>query len=137
MYRTTIKAAVVIVAACALMMSGLVVLAQAADVTLAWDHNDPLPWENTENTQQGGYRIYHRIENESYDYSQWAWTGQENTATLTGLAEDTTHYFVVRAWADQQESADSEEVAFVASQYRPLPNVVNVRIETISIPVQP
>jgi hypothetical protein len=79
---------------------------QTAEVTLAWDPNDPSP---------DGYRIYQRSEGKSYDYNQPCWTGPGTTGTVYNLEWDTTYYFVVRAYAGNQESADSEEVSFVTA----------------------
>jgi hypothetical protein len=62
----------------------------AAQVTLAWDPTDPTP---------DGYRLYQRVEGQAYDYSQPAWSGPEATCTLYDLADDTTYYFVVRAYS--------------------------------------
>jgi hypothetical protein len=78
---------------------------QTAEVTLAWDPNDPAP---------DGYRIYQRSEGNSYNYSEPSWTGPGTTGTVYNLDWDTTYYFVVRAYAGTQESADSEEVSFVS-----------------------
>jgi hypothetical protein len=80
------------------------VLSQAAQVTLTWDPNDPAP---------DGYCIYSRAEGQAYDYSQPCWTGYGNTGTVGGLEDNTTYYFVVRAFVAAQESADSNEVKFV------------------------
>ena len=79
---------------------------QTAEVTLAWDANDPAP---------EGYRIYQRTEGQAYDYSQPVWTGSATTGTVYNLAYDTTYYFVVRAFDGSLESADSEEVSYNAS----------------------
>ncbi len=76
---------------------------QTAEVTLAWDPNDPTP---------DGYRIYKRIEGESYDYSQPCWTGSGNSGTVYNLDWDTTYFFVVRAYVGATESADSAEVSY-------------------------
>ncbi|WP_319523619.1 PKD domain-containing protein [uncultured Desulfosarcina sp.] len=76
---------------------------QTAEVTLAWDPNDPTP---------EGYRIFQRIEGESYDYSEPCWTGSDTQGTVYNLASDTTYYFVVRAYDGDLESADSEEVSY-------------------------
>lgn len=78
---------------------------QTAEVTLAWDPNDPAP---------DGYRVYQRSEGNSYNYSEPSWTGPGTTGTVYNLDWDTTYYFVVRAYAGTQESADSEEVSFVS-----------------------
>ncbi len=74
---------------------------QASQLTLAWDPNDPSP---------EGYAIYHRTVDQSYDYGQPIWTGIEATATVGNLEENIWHYFVVRAFEGELESADSEEV---------------------------
>lgn len=88
---------------------------QTAEVTLAWDPNDPAP---------DGYRIYQRTEEQSYDYSQPCWTGPGNTGTVYNLDWDTTYYFVVRAYAGTLESADSEAVSYVS----PLPETTTYSI---------
>ena len=76
---------------------------QTAEVKLAWDANDPAP---------EGYCIYQRKEGEVYDYSQPCWTGSATTGTVYNLDWDVTYYFVVRAYAGTQQSADSEEVSY-------------------------
>lgn len=80
------------------------ILSHAAQATLTWDSNDPAP---------DGYLIYHRTEGQPYDYSQPIWTGYDNTGTVNGLEENTTYYFVVRAFVATHESADSNEVKFI------------------------
>ena len=44
----------------------------SAQATLAWDPNDPAP---------EGYRIFQRIEGQTYDYSQPVWSGPGTTWT--------------------------------------------------------
>ncbi|BBO75034.1 hypothetical protein DSCW_24510 [Desulfosarcina widdelii] len=78
----------------------------AADVTLAWDANDPEP---------EGYRVFVRESGASYNYANPIWesdAASETTCTLIGLTEGTTYYFVVRAYEGDLESADSEEVSY-------------------------
>lgn len=79
-------------------------LSRAAQATLTWDPNDPSP---------DGYLIYHRKNGQAYDYSQPCWTGSGTSGTVTGLEDDTTYHFVVRAFVGTQESADSNEVTFI------------------------
>ena len=90
---------------------------QTTEVTLAWDANDPAP---------DGYRIYHRTQGSSYDYSQWCWTGPGITGTVYNLNYATTYYFVVRAYVGELESADSEEVSFFAPLPAPTTHTIAV-----------
>ena len=80
--------------------------ASAAQVTLQWDANDPVP---------ASYRLYQREAGQSYDYSSYAWSGEETTATLSDLTEGTTYYYVVRAFDGTNESGDSNEVEYTPS----------------------
>ncbi len=80
--------------------------AQAANVSLAWNPNTPAP---------DGYRVYQRLEGENYDYSSPAWPRNgddpsQTTAAIENLADDTTYYFIVRAFVGSEESGDSNEV---------------------------
>jgi hypothetical protein len=75
-------------------------------VTLQWDPNNPAP---------AGYRIYGRTAGYAYDYDAPWWEGDYTftQATLDQLDENTTYYFIVRAFdADDNESGDSNEVRF-------------------------
>ena len=78
---------------------------QTAEVTLAWDANDPAP---------DGYRIYMRTDGTTYDYSTPAWTGTASSGTIYNLDYDTNYHFVVRAYVGSLESADSVEVSYSA-----------------------
>ncbi len=74
-------------------------------VTLQWD-------SNPENSVTG-YRLFQREEGNSYDYTRLAWQGPENQCTINGLKENTTYFFVVRAYVQNgDESGDSNEVRF-------------------------
>ena len=77
--------------------------AQAAQVTLAWDANDPTP---------DGYRLYQRTESGTYNYDTPTWSGSGTTCILDNLADETTYYYVVRAYSGSDESGDSNEVSF-------------------------
>lgn len=76
-------------------------IANAAEVTLAWDANDPAP---------EGYRLFQRADGQAYDYTAPAWSGTGTTATLQ--VPDGTYAWVVRAYVAGQESGDSNEVVF-------------------------
>lgn len=75
----------------------------AAQVTLAWDANDPIP---------DGYRVFRALEGVGYDYSAPVWAGTTTTCTISDLADYTTYRFVVRAFSGSNESASSNEVTF-------------------------
>jgi hypothetical protein len=74
-------------------------------VSLAWDANDPSP---------DGYYVYQRTEGQVYDYSQPVVSSAVNAATVYNLVNDTTYYFVVRAYVGTDVSGDSNEVSFMA-----------------------
>jgi hypothetical protein len=74
-------------------------------LSLAWDANDPLP---------DGYRLFQRKAGQSYDYSNPIMTfGAEDTsAKVLNLEIGTLYYFVLRAFAGDMESGDSNEVGY-------------------------
>ena len=75
------------------------------DVTLAWD-------PNSEN-DLAGYRIFYREEGQSYNYEEPAWEGSETTCTIYNLDDNTTYYFVARAFdIGDSESGDSNEACY-------------------------
>ena len=77
----------------------------SADVTFTWDPNSE--------PDILGYRIFCRQEGLSYDYDNPVWEGIETTCTIYNLDENTTHYFVARAFdTSDNESADSNEVCY-------------------------
>jgi hypothetical protein len=88
---------------CLAMCLSFAAFTRAADVTLAWDANDPAP---------EGYRIFTRTIDGAYDYDSPAWEGSETTGTVTKLVEGQQYAFVVRAYDGDLESADSDEVVY-------------------------
>ena len=77
--------------------------ADAAEVTLQWDPNEQTP---------EGYRLYMHTEGNAYNYETPIWTGTATTATVDGLLPATLYYFVVRAFVEEDESGDSNEVTY-------------------------
>ena len=78
----------------------------ATQVTLAWD-------TNTEE-DLAGYRIFYHSEGQSYDYNAPDWQGTDTTCTVSGLTENTTYYFVARAYdTSDNESTDSQEISYI------------------------
>ena len=77
----------------------------AADITLAWN-------PNTEE-DLSGYRIYYREEGQNYDYQNPAWEGTATTCTIPDLNNNTTYYFIARAFdTSNNESEDSDEACY-------------------------
>ena len=76
----------------------------AVDVTLAWDPS----------TGANGYRVFYRIDGQSYNYSLPNWEGPGTTCTVTGLDETKTYHFVARAYNAEGESGNSNEAHLYA-----------------------
>jgi hypothetical protein len=92
----------------------------AVDVTLAWD-------ANTE-ADLAGYRIFYREDGQSYDYDYPAWEGTDSTCTIYDLNNDTTYYFVARAFDEAgNESGDSDEVSYEPSNQPPVLSAIGDR----------
>lgn len=89
-----------------LLFIGIPIISKAdVTVTLQWASNDPLI---------EGYQIFCREEGQSYDYDNFLWQGDHSfdQHTVNGLDEDKTYYFVVRSFAGDQVSYDSNEVCY-------------------------
>jgi hypothetical protein len=92
--------------ACVIIFLLPAVCSADAQVTLQWDPNDPVPQ---------GYRLFRGTAGQVYDYSDYTDTGQSTPHTVTGLTENPTYYFVVRAYVGADLSGDSNEVVFNSS----------------------
>jgi len=78
--------------------------ASAAQLSLSWDANDPVP---------EGYKLFSRLDNGQYDYTNPIWQGAEiSTPAIAGPEIGHTMHFVVRAFDGADESEDSNEVAY-------------------------
>ena len=75
------------------------------DVTLSWQTN--------QEEDLAGYRVFNRLQGQNYNYDDPAWEGTDTTCTIYSLDDDSTHYFVVRAFdTSDNESVNSNEVSY-------------------------
>jgi hypothetical protein len=79
----------------------------AAQVTLAWD---------TSKSACDGYHLFMRDSGQAYDYSSPVWSGTATTCTISQL-EEGTYYFVARAYKEDIESINSNEVEYKVTVY--------------------
>ena len=75
----------------------------SASVRLAWEENGQ---------KDVGYRIFYRQGGQEYNYEVPDWEGTETRCTIYGLDDNTTYYFVARAFDSYSESGDSDEVCY-------------------------
>jgi hypothetical protein len=94
-----------------LSLTGIPLTSQAdCGVTLQWDTSDQAQVLE-------GYQVFGREEGQDYDYDVPWWQGDStfNQCTIDSLDENKTYFFVVRAFAGDNMSTDSNEVRYAAS----------------------
>jgi hypothetical protein len=72
-------------------------------LTLEWEPNGAAP---------DGYRLYEREEGKKYHDNHYYDVGQESSCRVSGLSENVTYHFVVRAYAGSEMSDDSNEATY-------------------------
>jgi hypothetical protein len=90
----------------ALMLLGMPALAAAKEITLIWD---PSPDQRVV-----GYRVYMREAGEDYDFGEPRKEVTDNEATIRGLDENKTYFFVVRAFDAEGNEGEVSQEAFVS-----------------------
>lgn len=95
-------------------------IARSGEVTLSWDANGQAP---------DGYRLFSRTVGQPYDYAVPVWHGIETIKTVSGLAPGKTYFFVVRAFAGNTESGDSNEVSYTVEGALPDKAIIQARKE--------
>jgi len=91
------------------------------DVTLSWAANGE--------EDLTGYRVFDRQQGQAYDYDNPAWEGTDTTCTIYNLDDDSSYYFVVRAFdTSDNESGDSNEVS-----YQGVPPDPDAVLESLSV----
>ena len=77
-------------------------IVSAAQVTLEWNGSQPAP---------EGYRVFKSLVKGEYSGAP-AWFGAQTACTLNDLQDNTTYFFVVRAYQGDVESGNSNEVEY-------------------------
>jgi len=82
-----------------------------------WAVNATLTWNANTEDDLAGYRIFYREEGQSYNYNSPAYEGTATTCIIPDLDDNTTYYFVVRAFdTSDNESTDSEEACYLPNR---------------------
>ncbi len=90
----------------------------AADIELKWDANDPEP---------DSYRVFQTEVGTPFNYNNIAWESSkasEISCTITGLDPCKTYKFVVRAYACNNESEDSNVIQTITIKPEPPKNLM-------------
>ncbi|MEA2108401.1 MAG: putative Ig domain-containing protein [Pseudomonadota bacterium] len=82
-----------------------------------WAVNATLTWNANTEEDLAGYRIFYRAEGQSYNYDTPAWEGMAETCIISDLDDNTTYYFVVKAFdTSDNESTDSAEACYLPNR---------------------
>jgi hypothetical protein len=103
-YLHIIDYLIILLMACTGMLI-LPLVSTAAQVTLAWNASADPDIE--------GYRIYCRAENQLFESNDPVWDGNDTTCTIYYIEDNTTYYFVARAYNRfGVESGNSNEIQY-------------------------
>jgi len=82
-----------------------------------WAVNATLTWNANTEDDLAGYRIFYREEGQSYNYNSPTYEGTATTCIIPDLEDNTTYYFVVRAFdTSDNESTDSAEACYLPNR---------------------
>jgi len=82
-----------------------------------WAVNATLTWNANTEDDLAGYRIFYREEGQSYNYNSPTYEGTATTCIISDLDDNTTYYFVVRAFdTSDNESTDSAEACYLPNR---------------------
>lgn len=73
-----------------------------------------IEWQPNQ-TAPDNYRIYQREAGQLYDYGSPIYQGLSTNIPVSGLAENTTYYWVVRAYVGSSHSTDSNEATYTCN----------------------